>query len=190
MFKEFTSTGIEYISIDKYDTCSTVDFLLKYGNKEMFRFYEDGHFLKYNYTISKNSYEDFLSDAVKYNNISIVEYLIKDKKMSVYTSSREMLLKTALTAKKPLIEMAEKLIELGFDVNYPFDMYRTYYDVIVELKNKGIWNKPLPAKKEYNKQDNKNPNLLNKQQIVNDKKKKKYITKYKKYIKKCLLKKL
>ena len=37
MFKEFTTTGIEYISIDKYDTCSTVDFLLKYGNKEMFK---------------------------------------------------------------------------------------------------------------------------------------------------------
>lgn len=187
MFKEFTSTGIEYISIDKYDTCSTVDFLLKYGNKEMFRFYEDGHFLKYNYTISKNSYEDFLSDAVKYNNISIVEYLIKDKKMSVYTSSREMLLKTALTAKKPLIEMAEKLIELGFDVNYPFDMYRTYYDVIVELKNKGIWNKPLPAKKEYNQQDSNTANLLNKPQVVNGIRQVKSITEYKDYIDKKML---
>lgn len=187
MFKEFTTTGIEYISIDEYDTCSTVDFLLKYGNKEMFRFYEDGHFLKYNYTISKNSYDDFLSDAVKNNNISIVEYLIKDKKMSVYTSSREMLLKTALTAKKPLIEMAEKLIELGFDVNYPFDMYRTYYDVIVELKNKGIWNKPLPAKKEYNQQDKNTANLLNKPQVVNGIRQVKSITEYKDYIDKKML---
>ena len=187
MFKEFTTTGIEYISIDKYDTCSTVDFLLKYGNKEMFKLYEAGFNLKNNYSISQSTYDDFLSDAVKYNNISIAEYLIKDKKMSVYTSSREMLLKTALTAKKPLIEMAEKLIELGFDVNYPFDMYRTYYDVIVELKNKGIWNKPLPAKKEYNQQDKNTANLLNKPQVVNGIRQVKSITEYKDYIDKKML---
>lgn len=187
MFKEFTSTGIEYISIDKYDTCSTVDFLLKYGNKEMFKHYEEGFNLKNNYPISKSTYDDFLSDAVKNNNISIVEYLIKDKKMSVYTSSREMLLKTALTAKKPLIEMAEKLIELGFDVNYPFDIDRTYYDVIVELKNKGIWNKPLPAKKEYNQQDKNTANLLNKPQVVNGIRQVKSITEYKDYIDKKML---
>lgn len=107
--------------------------------------------------------------------------------MSVYTSSREMLLKTALTAKKPLIEMAEKLIELGFDVNYPFDIDRTYYDVIVELKNKGIWNKPLPAKKEYNQQDKNTANLLNKPQVVNGIRQVKSITEYKDYIDKKML---
>lgn len=187
MFKEFTTTGIEYISIDEYDTCSTVDFLLKYGNKEMFKLYEAGFNLKNNYSISQSTYDDFLSDAVKYNNISIAEYLIKDKKMSVYTSSREMLLKTVLTAKKPLIEMAEKLIELGFDVNYPFDIDRTYYDVIVELKNKGIWNKPLPAKKEYNQQDKNTANLLNKPQVVNGIRQVKSITEYKDYIDKKML---
>ena len=187
MFKEFATTGIEYISIDKYDTCSTVDFLLKYGNKEMFKLYEAGFNLKNNYSISQSTYDDFLSDAVKNNNISIAEYLIKDKKMSVYTSSREMLLKTALTAKKPLIEMAEKLIELGFDVNYPFDIDRTYYDVIVELKNKGIWDKPLPAKKEYNQQDRNTANLLNKPQVVNGIRQVKSITEYKDYIDKKIL---
>ena len=109
--------------------------------------------------------------------------------MSVYTSSREMLLKTALTAKKPLIEMAEKLIELGFDVNYPFDIDRTYYDVIVELKNKGIWNKPLPAKKEHNQQDKNTANLLNKPQVVNGIRQVKSITEYKDYIDKKMLKK-
>lgn len=187
MVKEFMTTGIEYISVDKYDTCSTVDFILKYGNKEIFKLYEKGYNLKYNYPIYKSNYEDFLSDAVRYNNISVVEYLIKDKKLSVYTSARETPLKTALTAKKPLIEMAEKLIELGFDVNYPFDINKTYYDVIVKLKNKGIWNKPLPARKEYNQQDRNTANLLNKPQVVNGIRQVKSITEYSDYIDKKML---
>lgn len=191
MINEFMTKAYNLIDIDGRYDCGTIVFIEKYGNKTAFKAYEQGYKLENKIDIREKEYVDTLMNSAENDNVEIVEYLIKDKKMSVNTADKSRYGKTpmevALSAEKPALNVAEKLIELGADLNYPVNMDETVYDLITELHKKGIWKKPLPKRQEYNLKDTDTANLLNKPQTIDGIRQVKSINVYNDYISKKML---
>lgn len=191
MVKEFMTKAYEIINIDRTSQCNSVEFIVKYGNKASFQAYEQGYKLEYNQDIRERKYNEILINAAENDNVELLEYLIKDKKMSVNTADESRYgitpLEAALKKKKPALNAAEKLIELGADLNYPINMTKTVYDLITDLQKNGIWNKPLPKRQEYNLKDTDTANLLNKPQTIDEIRQVKSINVYNDYISKEML---